>query len=123
MEHVEPALHEQAAQGEGPPQVHAGGPPEVVHGHPGGLHGRDESILSGQDEGDLVVKARPVPAGHHVDEQALRAPEAETLDEEKDPGSGGDGAGAAGIGHFPWSHGAMVAVSRPDLWLFHGRAH
>ena len=76
-----------------------------MHGHPGGLHGGDESVVSGQDVGDLVVEALPVPGGHHVDEQTLGPPEAEALDEEEDPGSRATVPAAPASGISPGSTG------------------
>ena len=119
MEHVEAALDQQPPQGQGPAQIRAGGAPEAVDRHPGGLHGRDQGVLARQDVGDLVVEVRPVPARHHVDEQALGAPQAQALDEEEDPGAGRLGAAerafslVARVDGSGGSRGRSVAIAAP----------
>ncbi len=105
VQHVETAPHEQATQCHRPAQVHAGRSAQAVHGDPGGLHGRDQGVLGGEDVGHLVVEALPVPGRHHVDEQPLGTAEAEAFDEQEDPGTRrgpAGGAGGAGDGRFPW---------------------
>ncbi len=64
-----------------------------MHRHTGGLHGGTQRVLGGEDIGDFVVEACPVPGADHVHEQSLGPSEPEALDEEQDPGTVPCGAG------------------------------